>query len=63
MYEIRFVASVNTSGHYVKSAKWPKKHVLNAGTAIKFHQNPSKIECHGLISRLNFNSWGHNPRQ
>lgn len=55
MYEIRMEAATNTSGYNNTMVKWPAEVKLNDNTTIKFHQDPKKIECRGLISRLHFN--------
>lgn len=55
MYEIRMEATTNTSGYYHTIVKWPAEVKLNETDTIKFHQDPKKIECRGLISRLHFN--------
>lgn len=59
MYEFRLEGTTNTSGYYNTIAKWPSKIRLTVGddkiATLKFLQNPKKIECRGLISRLHFN--------
>lgn len=55
MYEIRMEGITNTSGYYNGMVKWPAEVKLNEISTLKFHQDPKKIECHGLILRLNFN--------
>lgn len=55
MYEIRMEATTNTGGYYNTTAKWPSEVKLNEEITLKFHQDPKKIECHGLVFRLRFN--------
>lgn len=57
IYEIQLESSTNTSGYYCQSMQWPTEFKLNDNTVIKFHQNRSKIECRGLVSRFLFNEW------